>query len=162
MRKAFTLIELMIVIVIIGVVYTLAITKIKAPMKKTAQKPTLLTLKSYLLGFMQDGKKVSLVCDDACKECTIYRDDKKLSTIESFVDESVESYRYDFFLGAVALPKRESCFHFSVDRDGVSDQVFVLYKEKAYDYMNYFEKPKVYDSLEDAVAAKEQEAEVVQ
>jgi len=152
----------MIVIVIIGVVYTLAITKIKAPMQKTEQKPTLLTLKNYLLGFMQDGKRVSLVCDDACKECTIYRDDTKLSTIENFVDASVESYRYDFFLGAIAIPKRESCFSFSVDRDGVSDQVFVVYKEKAYDYMNYFKKPKAYDSLEDAVAAKEQMAEAVQ
>ena len=149
-------------IVIIGVVYTLAISKIKAPIKKTVQKPTLLTLKSYLLGFMQDGKRVSLVCDDTCKECTIYRDNKKLSTVKSFVDASVESYRYDFFLGAIALPKRESCFRFSVDREGVSDQVFVLYKEKAYDYMNYFEKPKSYDSLEDAVAAKEQVAEAVQ
>ncbi len=162
MRKAFTLIELMIVIVIIGVVYTLAISKIKAPMKKITQKPTLLTLKSYLLGFMQDGKRVSLVCDDVCKECTIYRDNKKLSTIESFVDESVESYRYDFFLGAMALPKRESCFSFSIDRDGVSDQVFVLYKEKAYDYMNYFEKPKAYDSLENAIVAKEQVTEAIQ
>lgn len=152
----------MIVIVIFGVVYTLAITKIKAPMQKTAQKPTLLTLKSYLLGFMQDGKRVSLVCDDACKECTIYRDEKKLSTVKSFVDASVESYRYDFFLGAMALQKRESCFSFSVDRDGVSDQLFVVYKERVYDYMNYFEKPKAYDSLEDAVAAKEQMAEAVQ
>ncbi len=162
MRKAFTLIELMIVIVIIGVVYTLAISKIKAPMEKKSQKPTLLTLKSYLLGFMQDGKRVSLLCDDICKECTIYQDDKKLFNIENFIDESIESYRYEFFLGAIAVPKRENCFAFSVERDGVSDQIFVLYKEKVYDYMNYFEKPKVYNSLESAIAAKERAIEAVQ
>jgi len=152
----------MIVIVIIGVVYTLALSKIKAPEELTAQKPTLLTLKSYLLQFMQKAQQVSLVCDDTCKRCTLYRDGKRISDIEPFLDSSVELYRYDFFLGAVALPKKENCFSFSIDRDGVSDQVFILYKGKAYDYTNYFQKPKMYDSLDGIIAAKEQLQEVLQ
>ena len=162
MKKAFTLIELMIVIVIIGVVYTLALSKIKAPEEKTLKEPTLLTLKSYLLDFMGKAEKVSLVCDDECKKCTISQDGKKIKTIQSFLENDVERYRYDFFLGAVALPQQEGCFSFSVQKSGVSDQVFVLYKQKAYDYMNYFEKPKVYDSLEEAVAAKEKIQEALQ
>jgi len=162
MKKGFTLIELMIVIVIIAIVYTLAIVEIKAPMKKTAQKPTLLTLKSYLLHFAKDGERASVICDNMCKKCTIYRDHKKLFTIKSFINASVESYRYDFFSGAIALPKHKSCFSFSVNKDGVSDQIIVLYKGRAYDYTNYFKKTKVYHSLADAVAAKVKLQEAVQ
>ena len=162
MKKAFTLIELMIVIVIIGVVYSLAISKIKEPLKKTAHKPTLLTLKSYLLRFMQDGNKVSIVCGDRCSQCTIYRDNKVVSKIASFVDENVQSYRYDFFLGAVALPKGKDCFTFSVYKNGVSDQIIVLDKGKAYDYTGYFTKTKAYNSLQDAITAKKQLQEEVE
>ncbi len=161
MKKAFTLIELMIVIVIIGIVYSLAISKIKEPLKKTTQKPTLLTLKSYLSGFMQGAEKVSIVCGDRCTECTIYRDNKLVSKIDSFVDANIKSYRYDFFLGAVALPKHENCFTFSVYKNGISNQIIVVDKGKAYDYTSYFTKTKAYDSLQDAVAAKKQLQEAV-
>ena len=78
----------------------------------------------------------------------------KLQDVDSFFDDSVEFYRYDFFLGDVAL-NRQSCFDFSVDGDGVSDQVIIVYKEKAYDYTPYFEGVKEYNSLSELKDAKE-------
>jgi prepilin-type N-terminal cleavage/methylation domain-containing protein len=153
-RSAFSLIELMIVIAIIGVVYTLAISKIKAPSEQKEQKPTFTTLKEYLHSFSHDGKSVKLLCTDQCQKCAIYSDGEKLQDFKSFFDASVELYRYDFF--QADLPKaHDGCFELSVDGDGVSDQVIIVYKEKVYDYTRYFKPVKVYDSLQELKDAKE-------
>jgi len=153
-KKGFTLIELMIVIVIIGVVYSLALSKLQAPKKEGVTLPSFKTLKTYLASYMEDAKKVTLRCEN-CKQCFVFRDDKKVAEVQSFFDRSVEMYRYDFFVGDIALQK-ESCFEFSVDRDGVGDQIFVLYKGKVYDYTSYFKPVVIYDSLAELKSAKEE------
>jgi prepilin-type N-terminal cleavage/methylation domain-containing protein len=170
-KKAFSLIELLIVIVIIGVVYTLAITNLKS-VSKEKFTPTLSNLKEYLISFLQeDTKAVRLLCLDDCSECSIYRDDEKVKDIESFFDASIERYRYDFLQGPRQLrndvyfnkeeQQEDICFSFSVNKQLVADQVIVVYKEKAYDYSPYFEKTFRYDYLEEAVDAKEKLREEV-
>jgi prepilin-type N-terminal cleavage/methylation domain-containing protein len=159
-KRAFSLIELMIVIVIIGVVYSLALSRIKTPTQKS-QPLSFLTLKSYLLGFSKDHKSVELLCEKSCDKCVILSDGKELAEVKSFFDKSVEFYRYDFFLGDVAL-NRESCFDFSIDGDGVSDQVIIVYKDKVYDYTPYFTDVVEYDSLEKLKDAKEERISAVQ
>jgi len=153
-RQGFSLIELMIVLVIVGLVYSLALSRIKAP-KEERMKPSFVTLKSYLLSFSRDNKSVELLCQKSCDDCVILSDGKKLADFKAFFDKSVEFYRYDFFLGDVAL-NRESCFDFKIDSNGVSDQVIIVYKEKAYDYTPYFERVREYDSLSALKDAKEE------
>ncbi len=152
-KKAFSLIELMIVIIIIGVIYTLALSKIQTPVQEL-QKPTFKTLKSYLYSFSKDHKSVKLLCKKSCDACAVYSDGKKLLEVESFFDSSVEFYRYDFFLGDVAL-QRETCFEFLVDGNGVSDQVIIAYKGKVYDFTPYFSDVQEYGSIEELNDAKE-------
>ena len=143
----------MIVIVIIGLVYTLALSKIKTPLTEL-QKPSFTTLKSYLFSFSKDHKSVKLLCQESCDVCAIYSDGEKVKDIDPFFDRSVEFYRYDFFLGDMAL-ERQSCFEFSVDGKGVADQVIIVYKEKAYDYTPYFTEVKEYNSLQELKDSKE-------
>jgi len=152
-KRGFSLIELMIVIVIIGVVYSLALSKLQVA-KETKPLPSLKNLKAYVASFIEDGKRATLECKE-CKKCWIYRDGKKITEVESFFDKSIEMYRYDFFLGETAL-QRENCFEFSMDRDGVGDQVIVVYKEKAYDYTPFFVPVVSYDSLAELKSAKEE------
>ena len=152
-KRGFSLIELLIVIVIIGVIYTLVLSKLHTP-KTQMQKPSFLNLKEYLLTFSQDNSAVELLCKKSCSRCAIYSNGEKIKDIESFFDASVELYRYDFFLGDVAL-QQESCFDFSVDADGVSDQVIIRYKQKVYDYTPYFSGVQAYSSLEELKDAKE-------
>jgi len=170
-KKAFSLIELMIVIVIIGVVYTLAITKLQT-VGETKEEPTLANLKEYLLSYMkEDVKNVKLLCLDDCSECDIYADDSKVATLKNFLDSSVMTYRYDFLQGAQETQEavyfnkedvQESvCFSLNVNRNRVADQVLVAFKDKVYDYTPYFEKTGVYDSLEDVVQKKEDMAQEV-
>ncbi|MEN4045222.1 type II secretion system protein [Sulfurimonas sp. NWX367] len=164
MKKAFTLIELMIVIVIMGVVYTLVI----GSFKKLSEKSTNLSLKN-LKEFLQSyphKESAKFVCLDNCKNCFVLIDGKKQDIrIKNFLDESVQVYRYDFDLGAMQKEntgyfnqeniEENVCFSYEVDGDGVGDQVLVEYKNNVYDFTPYFEPPQVYSSVEEAVNAKQ-------
>ena len=160
----------MIVIVIIGVVYTLVITKLQS-VDEEKMTPSLSNLKEYLSSFSTEGESVKLLCLDDCSSCTIYKDDVKVQDIESFFDDSVEIYRYDFLQGAIREKEavffneedvQESvCFSFGVDKNLVADQVIVVYKNKAYDYSSYFTQTPVYDYLEEAIDARQDLAQKV-
>jgi len=150
----------MIVIVIIGVVYTLVISKLQN-FGEQKFEPNFMNLKEYLLSYMEDAKSVKLLCLNDCSECSIYKDDVKVKEIKSFFDANVMTYRYDFLQGAIEKKpdvffnkegvQESVCFSFSIGKDLVSDQVIVLYEDKAYDYSSYFNKTKSFDSLDDAV-----------
>lgn len=155
----------MIVIVIMGVVYTLAVSKLKTSTQEESELD-FLHLKEYLTSFIdEDAKSARLVCLDECEECSIYVDGEKVHSFESFFDESIESYRYDFFEGMREVQKsvffnsenlqEELCFSLSVDKRGVSEQLFIVYDEKVYDFTTYLEPTKEYSSLDEVIQEKE-------
>ena len=163
MKKAFSLIELMIVIVIMGLMYTLSIQSFSNTANKL-NKITLLNLKEYIQG--QDYQKsVRFLCLDDCKSCDILIDGVKQNTIENILDDSVLSYEYDFISGTrKALidvyfnsegTQEDVCFSYTVDKQGVGDQVLVVYKNNVYDFTTYLSPTKKYNSLESAIDAKE-------
>ncbi|QOP41723.1 prepilin-type N-terminal cleavage/methylation domain-containing protein [Sulfurimonas marina] len=154
MKKAFSLIELMIVIVIIGVVYTLVITKLHS-VNEEQEKLSLKNLKSYMYKQIKDGNSSKLVCEDDCSVCTLYIDQEKRAEIEELIDDSIEVYRYSYSEGLVQQ-RFKGCFEFEVARDGISDQYIVAFKDKVYDYSEYFKGVKVYDTLQECVDEKEQ------
>lgn len=160
----------MIVIVIIGVVYTLVITKLKTS-SEVEIKPSLLTLKEYLGNVAKEGSSAKLICLDDCSECSVYLDGSKIEEIQGLFHEEPRVYHYDFLQGAMEKKRdvffnedsvQESvCFSFEVDKNQIAEQVMVVYKEKAYDFTTYFTKTEVYDSLEDLVDKKQNDAQEV-
>ena len=163
-RKAFTLIELLIVIVIIGVVYTLSISNFERLTEKEAPQ-TIATLKEYL-NDMNHTKSAKILCLDDCSSCDIYIDDNKTDMkLEDFLDDSVKTYRYEFSYGYVEVEQdvffnvegmeEDVCFSYEIEKNGVGDQVLVEFKEKYYDLSTYFENTVVYNSLEEAQEIKE-------
>lgn len=154
----------MIVIVIIGVVYTLVISKLQN-FGEEKMEPNLLHLKEYLWTYMDKAKSVQMICFDDCNECTIYKDSVKVKSIKSFFDSNIMTYRYDVMQGAIEKKQNvffnkegvqeNICFSFKLGKDLVSDQVIVVYDEKAYDYSSYFSKTESFDSLDDAVQERE-------
>jgi Tfp pilus assembly protein FimT len=143
--------ELLIVVVVIGVVYSIAISKIKAPAYEKIT-PSFKNLKTYLRAFSKTSK-VSFVCPDSYEKCFIEVNDKKVKEEKAFFDDSVEIYRYDYYNG-VSKKDNNNFFSFSVDKNGVTDQVIIAYKNKVYDYTEYFDFPKIYNSLSEVVEAK--------
>ena len=156
MKKAFSLIELLIVILIVGIVYTLSIGNFKK-MKDDTKKLSLQDLKEYLQELPHEDS-AKILCLDDCTTCDIFIDGKKYNknNIEIFLDKNVKTYRYDFSLGMVELEKNfEICFSYSVDKKGVGEQVFVEFKDKVYDFTAYLGSTPVYESIQEAVDAKE-------
>lgn len=154
----------MIVIVIIGVVYTLAITKFQT-IKEGGTEVSLLNLKRYLLSVpkqvgVDDYENVRFLCLDDCSSCDVLIDGKKVSednSFDGFLDDSIKMYRYDFSLGMVnVIPKvyfnsedieEDVCFSYEINKNGVGDQVVLEYKGLIYDYSSYLQEPKKHSSL---------------
>jgi len=166
LKKGFSLIELLIVIVIVGVIYTLAVTNIQT-LSEQKMTPSFSNLKEYLHSFLkEDAKTAKLLCLDDCSECGVYIDGAKQETIESFFDSSVEVYRYDFLLGAQSIEpevyfneedvQERVCFSYEIGKNLIGDQVLIVYKNRAYDYTTYFTQTPVYDSISELIDAKEE------
>lgn len=153
-----------------GVVYTLVISKLHT-VGEEKMKPSLSNLKEYLSSLSTDKESVKLLCLDDCSSCTLYKGGEKFQEIKDFIDDSIETYRYDDLQGAIRLKdpvyfdkegvQKNVCFSFGLDENLVADQVIVVYKGKAYDYISYFKKTEVYDYLGEAVEARQKMREEV-
>lgn len=166
-KKAFSLIELLIVIVIIGVVYTLAVGSF-AKMGDASTQVTLKNLKEYLQSFEYE-KSVKFLCFDDCSSCDIVVDGKineeMKGSFDGFLDSSVKVFRYDFYQGMQEYTnevyfnneniEEAVCFSYTIDKKGIGEQVFVEFNKKVYDFSSYFGATPIYDSLSEVVDAKE-------
>ena len=172
MRKAFSLIELMIVLVIVGVIYTLVITKLQNYSAHLNTTLTLKTLKPILADLAQaEEQSVTLWCFDGCEECAIYKKGKKIKDVPELFTSQPQVYRYDFAMGFIPAKflsffdangvQKDVCFAFSVDKQGIADQIIMEYDDTVYDYTNYFQPVQTYQTLEDAQAYKEQQVNKV-
>lgn len=166
MKKAFSLIELLVVVIIAGVVYTLAVGNFQN-IKDEKEKVTLQNLKEQLQKIPYK-EKIELLCLNNCSDCDVFVDGKKAiadDSFDGFIDNSIVVYRYEFNQGVSEITKKvyfntqgteeDVCFSFSVDKKGVGEQVLVKFKERVYDFSNYFGSIPVYHSLQEAIDAKE-------
>ena len=168
MRRAFSLIELLIVVVIIGVVYSLSVSSF-SKVNDAVFKLNLGNLKEYLQS-IEHQKSVKILCLDECSSCEIYVDGTKYEEasgkLDNFLDESVRVYTYDFSYGTQLKQKdiyfneedveEEVCFSYEVDAKGVGEQVYVKFQESVYDFSTYFTPTPKYTSLDEALDAKEE------
>jgi len=83
-KQAFSLIELLIVILIIGIVYTLVVGNFDK-VKDKNQKLTLENLKEYLQDLPYE-KSAELLCMNDCKECKILLDGETDRELDGFLN----------------------------------------------------------------------------
>ena len=153
----------MIVIVIMGVVYTLSVNSFKQKGEELTNV-TLLNLKEHMKNLKYE-QSVKLLCLDDCKSCDLLVDGVKTSSIEDFLDDSVRIYRYEFLSGTIEVMRdvyfneedvqEDVCFSYTVDKQGVGDQVMVEYKDSVYDFTTFLMPTQQYLSLEDAIQTRE-------
>ncbi len=167
-RGAFSLIELLIVVVIVGIVYTLAVSNFDN-LSKDKEKPTLAHLKNYL-SQIKHLQNVRLVCVDKCESCSLYVDDEKdeeLSELfDGFLDSSVKVYVYNINTGLQQVTpsivfnsqnvQEEVCFALSIDKEGISEQVIVEYKKNIYDFTSYLTQTQKYSSIDEFIDKKQE------
>ena len=95
LRRAFSLMELMLVVVIIGIVYAFALSSFKPPDPKDLEAFSLMTLPKYLREnfALQD---VKLVCFEPCGKCDVLVDGQwQGEPVELFTSSDVRSYSLD-------------------------------------------------------------------
>jgi len=147
-KKAFTLLELLLVVVIIGIVYGLVI----GSMKRINDKEAHLgfeTLPSFLEEFHHKNR-VAFVCTDSCKSCAVYVDGKKVKEVDAFMAEErvLRFWRFDPDLGPQEIrfspifdeDDRESdvCFRYEIFEDGSRSEMIVETQKESYDYRGPF------------------------
>lgn len=169
MKKAFSLIELLIVVIIIGIVYSMAIGTIKKASDTASKKVTLVNLKKFLQSLKYE-KNVKILCLDACLNCNLYIDGNKneefKDSFDDFLNEDIAIYRYEYQAGMQEQPKdvffnleeseEDVCFSYTLDKKGIGEQVFVEFNDKVYDFTLDSSSVIVYDSLAEAQADKEE------
>ena len=156
MKSAFSLIELMLVVVIIGIVYALALSSFKAPEKQGLELFTLHTLPEYLRQnyALSDAK---IVCFEPCGKCNVMVDGALLEDeITLFESSEVKSYELD--LQGYAVEKefpphdiqnanKKACFILHKRPNGAIASIVLKNEKKFIYYTAGYEKPKEYDNL---------------
>lgn len=169
-KRAFSLMELMLVVVIIGVVYAMAFSSLKPPKTKDIEAFSLLTLPKYLRDnfALQDAK---LVCFEPCGKCGVLVDGEwQEETIELFDSSDIRSYTLDIegFSKATEFAPHDI-------EDGYKQACFILHKksndsiepiilEESGRFIYYkaaYEEVKSYDTLGSIQGAYQKETNTI-
>ena len=156
-KKAFTLFELIIVIVLVGIIYYLTISNFSLKQQKV-DTLSLVNLKEKLSTFDFE-EKVSLQCTDTDNiECLIVVDnviqEEKVTELfqrcPDVYEYSKELKRKEFYpLNVNDNDKISICFRFDLLRDGHSSQMIVELDNKVLIYDNISKQPHKIDYLND-------------
>ncbi len=168
-KKAFTLIELLLVVVIIGVIYGLVINS----MKKITNREDSLDFKSLpsFVKTFHHQNHVAFVCTDNCKTCALYADGEKVKEIDAFMakERVLRFWRFDADQGMQELRftpifdeddrEFDVCFRYEIYEDGSSSEMIIETQKESYDYRGLFHPVAAYASL---VSLEENRQEEIQ
>jgi len=160
-RKAFTLFELMVVVMIIGVVYALVLGSFDP--KKSIKVITLKDIKSALLPHWIKGKQVDLYVYDKCKKSALFvngelKEDLKVN-IDSYIFKDIKVYksalrgdRREIKFTPVIIDDRvkKVCFQYTIFPNGSSSSYIVKSGKNYYVYFPYFEDTYITTDFDDA------------
>ncbi len=170
-KKAFTLIELLLVVVIIGVIYGLVINSMQRINDKEATL-SFETLPSFLETMYQQNS-VAFVCIDNCKECALYVDDEKVKEIDSFMEDErvLHFWRFDANLGTQELRftpvfdeddrEFDVCFRYEIFKDGSSSEMIIETQKQSYDYRGLSQQVTRFSSLQALEESRQNELQEV-
>ncbi len=169
MKKGFTLLELMLVVLLMGIVYGLVI-NVFDRYKEKAIDVTLMSFESYMQSFYHNNH-VSLICIKQCSECLLFIDEKFNQNITPFVTKDTEIYRHDKDTGVRKLgfspyfpsegQEEEVCFKYDIHPDGSRTEMIVTEGKEVYDFPSYFGSVQKYASLNEAIEQRNEAARKV-
>ena len=156
-KKAFTLIELLLVVVIIGVIYGLVINS----MKKITNREDSLDFKSLpsFIKTFHHQNHVAFVCTDNCKTCALYVNGEKVKAVDAFMakERVLRFWRFDADQGTQELRftpifdeddrEFDVCFRYDIFEDGSSTEMIIETQKESYDYRGLFHPVTAYPSL---------------
>ena len=165
-KKSFTLIELIIVILIISVTYLLIFSNSNFDVKSQKERLTLYSLKNFLLKNFEFKKNLSFVCIEDKFTCFVKVDDKlqKDFKIEKFFKQKPDVYEYDKDEKKVEFKELrvdnfnyEVIFELKINSDYKTNEFIIdTLTDGIFVFNSIFTNPKVYKTLRDSYEAFEQ------
>lgn len=159
-KKSFTLIELIVVILIISTTYLLVFSNSSFSIKNQDEKISLYTLKDFLLKKFEYENEISFLCVEEDFRCFIKIDGKlhKDFEVKNFFKEKPEVYTYtkyetrvDFKELRVDNFNYDVIFELKIDSDFKINEFILDTKEEVYVFNSIFTKPKVFNSLNESL-----------
>lgn len=162
-KKAFTLFELMVVVMIIGIVYALVLGRFNP--KQHLKIVQLDSLRDILTQKHKDGQRLDLVLYDKCHKSALFINneyqEKMDINLKPRLFEGIKTYKSDPFghereitFTPVIIEDKlvPVCFHYTIYPNGSASNYIVEQKGKYYVFPPYFEDINVTDSMEEALA----------
>ncbi len=156
MRKGFSLVELLIVILIISIVYFLGFDSIEVPDNKP-KALTPLNLKSNIMKSKQFHGEATLLCVDKCQTCylrkginaafTAYSDGIDLKNTQAYTldnDDSLQEIEYGRY------KDKKICLAIDFHRNGSSTQIILENESGVYFLPSFFKEAQKVESLDEA------------
>ncbi len=138
-RSAMSLFELIVVVIIVGIVYSLAIFTLKKE-NVIPLTMSLSTIKSTLLS-LSSQREIRMVCDVSCQECRIFdQDENLLTTLTLLSNTPVHRYGFNRFgelqrWGNAVVSHEgklsQGCFEVTLSPDGIITPI-ILKSENTY------------------------------
>ena len=162
-KKAFTLFELMVVVMIIGIVYALVLGRLDP--KQHMKIVKLDSLRDIMMQRHKDGQKLDLVLYGNCKKSALllngeWQEEMKIN-LKPEMFQNITVYKSDpfgherkiTFTPEIIDDRLEPvCFRYTVYPNGSGSNYIIAQKEKFYVFPPYFEDVNVSESLEEALA----------
>jgi len=155
-RRAFSLMELMLVVLIVGIVYAMGLSSFKPPKTKELDTFTLMTLPKFL----RDSYKLSdakLVCFEPCGKCGVVVDGQwQEDEVDLFPSSEVKSYSLDtqgyandleFAPADMEDAYRQACFILHKHPNGAIDPIVLESEGRFIYYRAAYEEAQSYESL---------------
>ena len=160
--KAFTLFELLIVVLLIGILYGVFVHKLSRPPVANTDKLTLKNIKTFLAD-LPYKRKAEIICLEPCKTCNVYIDGKKTKESEFSLFKTAPNVYFPDNFGQIRtisfLPIIDKngainnvCFKFSLFNNKSSSHFAVESEDKYYLFDPYMKNVKVSKSFSDVTA----------
>jgi hypothetical protein len=159
-KKSFTLIELIIVILIISVTYFLIFSNVSFNTKNKEEKVTLYNLEDFLLRNFEFERSLSFVCIEDKFTCFVKVDDKlqKDFKIEKFFKQKPDVYEYykdekrvEFKELRVNDFNYEVIFELKINSDyKINEFIIDTLDDEVFVFNSIFTKPKRYKTLRES------------
>jgi len=156
LRRGFSLVELLIVILIISIVYFLGFSGIEKPESKP-KALTPLNLKSTLMRSELFRGEATLMCVDKCRSCYLRRGiNDSFKAYEDGIDlKDTQAYTLDERESLLQLEygrykDKKICLVLDFHRNGSSTRIILKNESGIYFLPAFFSEAKKVDSLEDA------------
>ncbi len=158
-KKAFTLIELIIVIILISISYYLIFSNSNFKITNEKENISLINIKKYLLNNFQYKNELSLVCINEKLTCYIKIDGiiNKEVKIENLFGNKPDVYKYqkeeqviDYESIDIDNISQDVIFELKIDNDyKFNDVVVDTLNDKVYLFNSIFSNVKIYNSLQE-------------